>query len=506
VETLHRLRQALRVHSLTGLLEEIFLSTGMPELYGAMDGGSARQDNLEIFYQLAADFEAGGNRDLGRFLEHLDAMQAQGLITAGDQSAAGCVTIMSIHKSKGLEFPVVFLCGLGREFNTESQRSAVLCHKDMGLGMAAVDPQNRLRYPTIAKRAISARIGAESVSEELRVLYVAMTRARDRLIMTYASNRLQQDLSQIVRRLDAGGKDLLIRQAVCPGDWVLLTALQRTEAGELFALGGRPEIIESETEAWSIRVVQAKNADVSHSEQIQQASVPQNLVRKIQEGLAFRYAHSAATEAPGKQTATQRKGRIKDAEAAENTPAPVAKDRLWREASFAGSQPSGKDYGNAIHSLMQYIDYGACADEAGVRNEIQRLVAQQYITPQQAQWIAPGKIAAFFASDIGRKLRKGNVVREFKFSILEDGALYDPALEGERILLQGVVDCALIEEDGITVIDFKTDFVTEETLPSVVDRYRLQVEAYAGAMQRIYEMPVKKKLLYFFRLGKFVQL
>jgi ATP-dependent helicase/nuclease subunit A len=234
--------------------------------------------------------------------------------------------------------------------------------------------------------------------------------------------------------------------------------------------------------------------------------MPNNLVQKIREGLAFQYAYAAATEAPGKQTATQRKGRIKDAEAAENTPEPVVKERLWREATFVGSQPSGKDYGNAIHSVMQYIDYSACSDEAGVSQEIQRLVAQQYITQEQAQWIRPGKIASFFASSVGSKLRNGNVVREFKFSILEDGALYDPALAGEQVLLQGVVDCALIEDDGITVIDFKTDYVTEETLPAVVERYRPQVEAYASAMHRIYEMPVKARMLYFFRLDRFVQL
>ena len=184
VQILSRMRLVLRRHSITGLLEEIFVSTGMEGVYAAMEGGDQRIANLEDFFQLAADMESSGNRDLGRFLEHLDAMEEKGLITAQEQSASGCVTIMSIHKSKGLEFPVVFLCGLGREFNTESQRSTVLCHKDMGLGLNGVDTEKRLRYPTIAKRAIGARIAAESISEELRVLYVAMTRARDRLIMT----------------------------------------------------------------------------------------------------------------------------------------------------------------------------------------------------------------------------------------------------------------------------------------------------------------------------------
>ena len=506
LETLQRLRQALRVHSLTGLLEELFISTGMQELYASMEGGQVRRTNLESFYQLAAAFETGGSRDLGSFLEHLDAMQNQGLITAGDQSAAGCVTIMSIHKSKGREFPVVFLCGLGREFNTESQRSAVLCHKEMGLGLSAVDNQNRLRYPTIAKRAISARIGAESVSEELRVLYVAMTRARDRLIMTYASNRLQQDLSQIVRQIDAGGKQLLIRQAVCPGDWVLLTALQRTEAGELFALAGKPMETETKTTPWHIRVVQAPALHVGQQEKEEKQVVPETALRRIRAGLSFQYAHPAATQTPSKQTATQRKGRVKDAEAAEDTQEPPVYQRHWRQPTFAGHQADGRAYGNAIHALMQYMDYAACTDAAAVAGEIRRLVDQQFVTREQAERVRPQKLAAFFATPLGQKVRTGRTVREFKFSILEDAKAYAPELSGEQVLLQGVVDCALIEEDGITVIDFKTDFVTEETLPQVLERYRPQVATYAAAMERIYEKPVKASYLYFFHLDRFEQI
>ncbi len=506
LQTLSDLRQVLRRQSLTGLLEEIFVRTGMEGVYAAMDGGQARLANLQTFYQLAADFEAAGNRDLGRFLEHLDAMEEKGLITAGEQNAPGCVTIMSIHKSKGLEFPVVFLCGLGREFNTESQRSAVLCHKEMGLGLSAVDRKLRLRYPTIAKRAISARIGSESVSEELRVLYVAMTRARDRLIMTYASKRLQQDLSEIVQRMDAGGEALLIREAVCPGDWVLLTALHRTEAGALFALGGRPGQTSSETIPWDIRVVQAPSLPASAHQMEREEALPADARIKIQQGLAFQYAHTAATAAPSKQTATQRKGRILDAEAAEDTEAARQLSRQWRKPGFAQQESRGKEYGNAIHACLQYIDYAACSDSAAVAREIVRLVKEGYLSQEQADKIQPGKIAAFFATPLGQKLRQGNAVREFKFSILEDGAAYDPSLSGEQVLLQGVVDCALIEEDGITVIDFKTDYVTAETLPATVARYTPQVQAYAQAMERIYQKKATASLLYFFCIDAFAEI
>lgn len=504
VKTLSRLRHVLRSQSLTGLLEEILVSTGMEGVYGAMDGGAMRIENLQTFYQLAADFEVGGNRDLGRFLEYLDTMEEKGLVTAGDQNAPGCVTIMSIHKSKGLEFPVVFFCGLGREFNTESQRSAVLCHKEMGLGLSAVDTKNRLRYPTIAKRAIGAKIGSESVSEELRVLYVAMTRARDRLIMTYASKRLQQDLTEIVQRLDAGGKELLIREAVCPGDWVLLTALHRMEAGELFALAGRPGQLMAETTPWDIRVVQAPVLVADKQETQYESVLSQKNLDQIRQGLAFKYGFEAATQAPSKQTATQRKGRAKDAEASENTPISKSISRQWRKPGFVRQKSGGKEYGNAMHACLQYIDYASCSSESAIAAEIQRLVQQRYISYEQGECISAAKLVCFFDSPMGRKLRTGNVVREFKFSIMEDGCAYDSALAGEQVLLQGVVDCALIEEDGITVIDFKTDYVTADTLAEVVARYRPQVQAYAQAMKRIYQQNVKQSLLYFFHIDTFV--
>jgi ATP-dependent helicase/nuclease subunit A len=503
LDTLSKLRTCAHRESLTVLLEQLFRLTHLESVYGAMEDGKQRLANLQAFFQLAAAFEAGGSQDLGRFLEHLDALEAKGLISAGEASTKGCVTIMSIHKSKGLEYPIVFLCGLGREFNMESQRAPILCHKSMGLGLFAADGDKRIRYPTIAKRAIAAKIGEETLSEELRVLYVAMTRAKDRLIMTYASNRLQKDLSEIVQRLNMGGKDLLIREAVCPGDWVLLTALQKTEAGQLFALAGRPDETASSEHVWKISVVRAPDLAADDAEEEVRKTMPSGLQDQLQAMLSFRYDHAAAITAPSKMTATQRKGRFKDEEAAENTQAKIV-HRQWRKPGFA--QKQGKDYGNAFHAVLQYIDYAACIDEEAVSREIQRLADQKYISLDQAQMVDSSKIAAFFDTPIGKMLRSGEVIREFKFSILEDGCAYDPALKGEQILLQGVVDCALIEDDGITVVDFKTDYVTEETVSARAQHYRPQVEAYGDALRRIYQKPVKNTFLYFFHIDSFVEM
>ena len=160
-----------------------------------------------------------------------------------------------------------------------------------------------------------------------------------------------------------------------------------------------------------------------------------------------------------------------------------------------------------MHAALQYLKYENCGDAHSVALEIQRLVTEGFLTQEQGALVNPEKLARFFRTEPGRKLLAGApCLREFKFSILDDGSHYGEGLEGERVLLQGVVDCALLEPEGITVIDFKTDRVTEETIQNAADRYSLQVQTYADALSRIYEMPVKRKLLYFFNLDTFMEL
>ena len=504
LDILNILRREARMNTLAQLIEKIFFLTRMDSIFAAMDGGDIKRENLLTFYRLAADFEAAARRELSHFLEHLEALEEKGLITA-DEGTGGCVTVMSIHKSKGLEFPVVFLCGLSRLFNQESLRAQVLCDKELGLGLSVADPVNRVRYPAISKRAIVAKTAAESLSEEMRVLYVAMTRPKDRLIMTYAVKNLQADLQDMALRYDIGGSLQLTKDAVCPGDWVLLSAIQRIEAGALHALGGKPAQTRASDTPWLIRVVEAPEAIAEAAGDVaEEKGLEPWMLTRLQQSLSYRYDHREATAAPSKMTATQRKGRIKDQEAAENAQQPREVHRDWRRPTFAGEAPLGKTVGSAIHAVMQYIDYAKCTDTAAVEEEIQRLVRDRFITAEQGKLADSRRIASFFATPMGRKLRGGvPFVREFKFSILDDGSHYGEGLAGEQVLLQGVVDCAMIEEDGITVIDFKTDYVTDETLSSLVDHYSIQVRTYADALHRIYRKPIKASYLYFFRLNRF---
>ena len=507
LKILRQLRWEARQKPLTALLESCFALTRMDSIYAAMPGGEAKRANLRLFYELAVGYEQGSLRDLSQFLDYLQTLESRGLAADG-AAPAGCVTIMSIHKSKGLEFPVVFLSNLSRKFNQESLRSQILCDKTLGLGLSAVDQENRVRYPTLAKRAIAVKMAAESVSEEMRVLYVAMTRAKDRLIMTYASQTMEKDLQEIALRRDFDGGELLCREAICLGDWVLLTAMGKTEAGALHALGGRPEQTRLSDCPWKIEACQAPEPQtvLAVEDAPRESLSPENLHRLAQ-ALAFQYPHQQATRTPSKQTATERKGREKDEEAAEDTQEPKPVRRTWRKADFSAAGPRGKVYGSAIHAALQYMDYRSGASVQEISREIQRLAEEKFLTQEQADLINCETLARFFATPIGQKLRTGTpYLREFKFSILEDAGAFGPELEGEQILLQGVVDCALLEPEGITVLDFKTDGVTEESLAHAVEKYRPQVQTYGRALSRIYEMPVIHQYLYFFHLNRFVEM
>ncbi len=507
INVLNSLREEARLNSLSQLLNKIFVLTKFDSVYRMLSGGEEKVENLQNFCRIAGGFESADRGGLGQFLSYLNAMDERGLATEERGGDADAVTIMSIHKSKGLEFPVVFLCGLSKAFNIMDMQGQVLSHKALGLGLACVDGENRVHYPSVAKRAIAAKMTEEMVSEELRVLYVAMTRAKDRLIMTYADTNVQKKLTQIAQRMDMSDPLLMTAYVSCPGEWVLYSALKRQEAKPLFDICGRPDSTSVFENPWLIRVVTATpdNAAVASEENQVEITIQKEDIAHIKSNLAFSYPYILATTAPSKQTATQLKGRGKDMESAENAPQCCSVRKQLRKPSFIVERAEGKDYGNAYHAVLEHIRYENCHNAVTVADEVRRLVQENYISPQQAKMVNCEHIAAFFQTEIGKKLQTGKqVLREFKFSILDDGERYVPGMEGERILLQGVVDCALVEDDGITIVDFKTDRVTDETLSAVAEGYCAQIEAYCSALSRIYQKPIKAAMLYFLRLGEFV--
>ena len=293
-----------------------------------------------------------------------------------------------------------------------------------------------------------------------------------------------------------------------PGKWILFTALGKTEAGQLHAIGGRPGATCSSKYPWKICAVEEADPQTATEDiYMDTQKIPAPSIELMRSSLAFAYPHLSATRTPSKRTATDKKGRAKDEEAAQDTQMDRVVEHNWRRPSFVTAQKQGKQYGNAMHAVLQYIRYGYCTDEQAISDEVQRLVRENILKPEQADLVNCKKLLGFFSGELGQKLVKGaNHLREFKFSILEDAGVYGEELTGESVLLQGVVDCALMEDDGITIVDFKTDYASEETISQVVDRYRSQINTYAYALRRIYELPVKKRYLYLFSVEKLVEI
>ncbi len=499
LQLLKKLRKYAAFSTLPELIQQIYHETLLEYVFQ----GDTVKDNLFAFYQYVVGYSSVNIKDLDQFLRHLELFNRRGLSV--EKGETGCVTIMSIHKSKGLEFPVVFLSALGKGFNRREFNDSVLNHKDLYLGLSCVDMKDRVRFPSLSKYAITAQKISDGLSDELRILYVAMTRAKDRLIMTYADKYLLKTLNELAARMVYSPDTLMATDVGDVGEWILFSALKRKEAGALFNVTGRINNITVSKYPWLITLQQSMTAEVDNPElEDTDSEITEPIaLEKLREVLSFRYPFEAATIAPSKLTATQRKGRAKDTEAEQDAPQKAHFARQWRKASEKRTIFQGKEYGNAMHNVLRHIAYSKCSSLESVQEEISRLERERFISPEHAALADAVALTIFFTSELGKKVMcSSNVVREYKFSILVDGDSYSKDLTGEKILLQGVVDCAVIESDGITVIDFKTDHVTDETLPLHIREYTPQIETYAEALSRIFELPVKDKILYFFRLGK----
>lgn len=500
VDTIGRLREQAARLSLHTLLEQINEETGFEAIYACLPDGAARVQRLRRFAALASSFEDGGRKSLHQFLLRLNSWQQRGL-EAVQESSLNTVKVTTIHKTKGLEFPVVFLANLSKGFNTESLGAPVLFDEQLGVGTMVYQKRPHASYPSIAWLAIAQRQAWEQLSEELRVLYVGMTRPRQRLIMTCCGARLNSRLKKIAAGLTVPLEPFFVRQQTCMGDWVLSAALLRTEAGALFAVADHTTPASVQDSPWIIRYEEATAPpDASPAPpQVTQAQSAPPEPKRLAEALRFRYPFAAAAQTPSKITATQLKGRMLDEEAADRRvqSAPVKLTKPLLQHAQKPLTPAQK--GTAMHLAMQYLDFSRTDSPEQIAEELQRLTEEKFLSPQQAEAVSPEKIYVIFAGPVGVLIRQADrVIREFKFSLLSDASDYCRGVEGEKLMLQGVTDCCLIKDGKITVIDFKTDRLQPGQEAHAAEKYRPQLEAYSSALSRIFALPVTEKLLYFF--------
>ena len=500
------------------LLWQLYDRTNLLGVFGAMDRGEERQSNLLTLAELARRFEGAGHKGLFGFLSYLTRLRENGakLALPAPGREGGGVRILSIHKSKGLEFPVVLLCGLARRLNREDMSRPILFHPKLGVGPKRLDVERGMEYPTLARKAVARKLEREMMAEELRLLYVAMTRAKEKLILSIPLRRGAEKLEKLGEDLSVPPSPMALERQQSVGGWVLLHALARPEASALRSMAGLPEVSPGTLgPAWDIRWVDGAALAQIPEQRGRFADLPgesETEPEGLREALAWHYPFSLSSQTPSKLTATQLKGRSLDQETREEAalaalpPQPLSILRPQFVAEERGLTPAQR--GTALHLAMQYLPLDTDTPERAAA-ELERLVSGGFLTPQQGAAADPGQLSAFFNSPLGREMASAPVCRrEFKFSVLLPAEEFCPGLEpGEEVLLQGVVDAWFETLEGITVVDFKTDFVqTEKDVAQHAELYRGQLAAYSLALERVLEKAVTRKALYFLQAGKTVEI
>lgn len=516
-----------RRHGVAELLQRLYDDTAYVDFVGAMPGGDVRQANLKALYDRARQYEEAGFRGLFRYLQLMDKMKEDGLDLAPAKVVSekeDVVRIMSIHKSKGLEFPVVFVADMGKAFNRRDTQDQILFHNRLGIGLKQYDPEWRMSYPTLIWSGIAAQLRWEGTAEEERILYVAMTRARDQLILTGHSSHIDRDWQRWTSRLNPA-------QAKSYFDWVMPAALAPFGA-KADADYARPGAAWQDA-IWQVRIARAVPAGTVEEgaydgeprlEALRRGDLTGTPVPSwLDEQLSWQYAYPQAVRTAAKFSVSEVKRRYQELhsdelqdEAALPVPAAaVIPTAPGEDDAFAALPPwlageeaavSGAQRGTALHKALQYITPAANQTTATLRREIDAFVRQGLLSREEAKLVYVPVLAAFCQSDIGRRMAESpELHREYPFTVLLAGGDPLPETEtGEQILIQGVIDCLFREDDAWILVDYKSDRL--ETADAFRSRYAVQLALYKRAVEQITHRPVEETYIYSLHLQQEIRL
>ena len=489
------------------LLEEIIDKTGYGLYIAAMPGGAQRMANVEMLTERAAAFEGTSYKGLFNFVRYIAQLKKYD-VDYGEagimDEQADTVRIMSIHKSKGLEFPIVFVAGMGKKFNTQDTKGSVLLHPDWGAGVDLIDLKRRTKTPTFLKKMIREETALENLAEEMRILYVALTRAKEKLIMTGAA-KITEDgaVSDIPSVFRAEG-------AKCYLDWVLPCILS-DETGKVKQESPvEVSVFRAEDLTPQQEEVQAEvmSEDVLRNWDDSQVYEPE-LRERLDAQIDYVYPFEDEGKMKLKFTVSELKKWASLAEEAgeemyeEPVVVPLIPEFLKEEEILTGAPR-----GSAYHKLLELLDFTVDYDVENLIAAVQQLRQEGRLTDEMAECIRPKDILRFLGCRSGKRMadaaRNGKLYKEQPFVLSVDASeIYPEDCSGEKILVQGIIDVYFEEPDGLVVLDYKTDKV--RTGNELKEKYHAQLDYYAQALEQLTEKPVKEKIIYSFTLGEEIE-
>jgi ATP-dependent helicase/nuclease subunit A len=524
LEKLHKWREESLYLSTDRLLWQIYSETNFYGLVGALPGGEQRQANLRMLFERARRYEETSFKGLFHFINFIDKLKS----SRGDMGSAqilgeneNVVRLMSIHKSKGLEFPVVILAGCGKKFNLQDLNKNVLYHQSLGLGPDVVDYERRIAYPSQAKLAIREKLKIETLSEEMRILYVALTRAREKLIITGAvkdAAKSKQKWQKLCARIQ--DKKLLafdVQSAQRYLDWLGPALLAHAEWEEFFRVWDRKAIVveseEPEDNNWWEEALQDDHEQQGENVEIAKKAEADSkteceiigLKEEIRRRLNWEYPYTKIAYIPAKLSVTELK-RQEDIDNAtadfRETGMSVFNLSMKRPLFLEGKKAfTAAEKGTLMHFAMQHLDLAGNNFE----EQLAEMVAKALLTKEQAENINLNMVREFLQSDLGRRmLASSQVRREVPFNLeLPCREIYSDLenhyCQHEKIVLQGIIDCYFEEEDGLVLLDYKTDYVPPAGVDSLKQKYSKQIYYYTLALEKLTGIAVKEKYVYFFQ-------
>ena len=516
----------------------LYTRTGYYAYVGALPGGSQRQANLKVLFERAKQFEETSLKGIFNFVNFIEKLKKSSsdmgsAKTLGEN--ANVVRIMSIHKSKGLEFPVVICSAMGKNFNTQDFKKSILYHHNLGYGPQFVDYERRISFPSIAKEALKSKINIENLSEEMRVLYVAFTRAKEKLIITGSTRNIQDSIKRWSNGIES--LDTISQYEILKGknflDWIMPCVLRHRDLSNLLEEVGLDAVFNVEHNSkwygklWNKNdiLVEKKSDEEKESieeilEKIDVDNPDSDYYSEIEEKLNYIYPYEFSTRKPATISVTEiKKIQNNYEEELINTifeQKVILKKPLFIQNEEEREKISGTERGTIVHLVMEVLDLKNVSSVNDIKSQIRGFVSKGIITEKQASIVNPYKIYKFFASNIGKRMLNAEIINREKSIYAQvnmkyiyiyeklinndDKKLYD----NESVMLRGIVDAYFEEDNQIVLVDYKTDFVNEENINQIIEKYKKQLDLYADIIETLTGKSVKEKCIYLFGVDEAV--
>lgn len=513
------------------LLWQILGETGYDNYTAALPGGLQRTANLEMLLAKAVAFENTSYKGLFNFVRYMEQLQKYD-VDYGEASLQDenmdVVHLMSIHKSKGLEFPIVFVSGIGKQFNTKDSKSSIVIHPELGVGMDAVNVMERTKAPTLLKKIIQKKIVLENTAEELRVLYVAMTRAKEKLIITGAAKNLETLLDKYGKLGQRETKQLPygeLTKANSYLDWILpalyrnqcmvpvMESFERTVPFTNTMFHQKVPIV--------TKVLDEADVDENAIEDYVESEVTKQILQKwdtsevydeeikeqIREQFSYQYPYMKEQIIKQKMSVSELKKRAYEEETSETlfeeeTVIPLLPNFIQEK-----TQHMGAFRGTAYHRLLELLDFSKDYTAQEIQKEMTCFAEQGLMEEAMLECINVNDILTFLKSSAGKRIHEASLRKQFyaeqPFVLGLDAKDIYGGESKEVILIQGIIDVYFEEDGELVVLDYKTDKVTKAE--ELVERYRAQLDYYGQALERLTGKRVKEKIIYSFTLQKEIE-